>query len=88
MVEQSAVVQRALDALRALCVAEPEPDRIASRSEAALNLLNALTYHQSIPPRDLRAGQHEGYLRRASSAHDVTGRWTHCPARCRRQCTH
>ena len=53
MMEQSAVVQRALDALRAVCIADPEPGRIACHNSAAHSSLTAPAYHQPIPPRYL-----------------------------------
>jgi predicted RNA-binding Zn-ribbon protein involved in translation (DUF1610 family) len=54
MMEQSAVVQRALDALRAVCIAEPEPDRRnACHNGAAYSPLTAPACHQPIPSCDL-----------------------------------
>lgn len=52
MMEQSAVVQRALNALRAVCIAEPEPGRIDCGNKAENTPLNAPAYHQTILPRD------------------------------------
>ena len=52
MMEQSAVVQRALDALRAVCIAEPEPGRIGCHNGAEHSPLSTPFYHQPIPPRN------------------------------------
>ncbi|MFP5233918.1 MAG: hypothetical protein ACLGQX_15035 [Acidobacteriota bacterium] len=55
MAEQSAVVERALNALRAVCVMEPEPDRAACHREAAHRPLTASACRQPIQPHGLAA---------------------------------
>lgn len=53
MMEQSAVVERALNALRAVCIAEPEPRPIVCQNRDTQNPLNTPACYQPIPPSDL-----------------------------------